>query len=72
MNEASNSMTEKIELPEGTVVLTSAQPNGSPKLDVELAVDLALVGASPTLVRAVGGEQAVLKAKLIAGGRDAA
>ncbi len=62
MEKIGNQMTETIELPEGTVVLTDAQPNGSPAGDVELAVDLARLGGSEMLVRAVGGEEAVRKA----------
>lgn len=62
-------MTEQITLPEGTVVLESAQPrNGVP--DLELARDVARLGASPMLVRALGGEQAVRDTEAIAGNRD--
>jgi len=62
-------MTEQIKLPEGAIVLESAQPhNGVP--DIELAKDLARLGASPMLVRALGGEQAVHEAEAIAGNRD--
>jgi hypothetical protein len=56
-------MTDANELPEGTVILTSAQPTGA--VDVELAVDLARRGASPLVVRAVGGDEAVRQAEAV-------
>jgi hypothetical protein len=58
--------TEKFELPEGTIVLKFAQPNGADERDVDRGVDLARLGGSPTLVRAVGGERAVREAAAIA------
>lgn len=43
------------ELPEGTTILEREPAEQS----IELALDLARRGASETLVRAIGGEQAV-------------
>ncbi len=61
-------MTENNELPEGTVVLKHAQPNG--ERDVALAIDLARLGASPMAIRALGGEEAVRQAEALAGNGD--
>ncbi len=44
------------ELPEGTTILDEREPA---ERSVELALDLARRGASVTLVRAIGGEEAV-------------
>lgn len=65
MDVASESMTESNELPEGTVVLKFAQPNG--EIDVNLAMDLARLGGSPMVVRAVGGDEAVRQVEAPAG-----
>jgi hypothetical protein len=62
-------MSHKTELPVGTVILESAQPDGA-ELDVGLAVELARLGASSMLVRAVGGDQAVHEAEAITGNRN--
>lgn len=56
-------MSENTELPGGTIVLPDAQPKGAGELDVELALDLARLGASPMAIRALGGEEAVRKAE---------
>ncbi len=56
-------MSDNAELPEGTIVLTDTQPKGTGALDVELALDLARLGASPMAIRALGGEEAVRKAE---------
>ncbi len=57
-------MTDASEFPEGTVILASAQPADG--VDVDVALDLARRGASLMVVRAVGGDDAVQKAKAIA------
>jgi len=58
-------MNENNKLPEGTVVLDVGPPEV--ELDVDLALDLARLGASPMLIRAVGGEDAVRAAAAAAG-----
>ena len=45
----------QVELPEGTTILEREPP----QKDLELALDLAARGASETVVRAIGGEEAV-------------
>jgi hypothetical protein len=54
-------MNENIKLPEGTAILDFGQRETA--LDVELALDLARLGASPVLIRAVGGDAAVRTAE---------
>ncbi len=58
-------MNKNNKLPEGAAVLEV----GPPEIvyDIDLALDLARLGASPTLVRAVGGEDAVREAAVAAG-----
>ena len=48
-------------MPEGTTVLDVGPPEVVH--DIDLALDLARLGASPRLIRAVGGEDAVSKAE---------
>jgi hypothetical protein len=55
--EGIDPMHENGKLPEGVILLDSEQPEI--ELDADLALDLARLGASPLLVRAVGGEDAV-------------
>jgi hypothetical protein len=52
----SDPQARNTELPEGAFILTSAQEKGTGD-DVELAVGLARLGASPLAVRALGGEE---------------
>ncbi len=60
MPEASHPISENSKLPVGTTVLEV----GPLEIvhDMDLALDLARLGASPALVRAVGGEDAVREA----------
>jgi hypothetical protein len=60
MSEDTNHVDKNNKLPEGAAVLEV----GAPEIvhDVGLALDLARLGASPTLVREVGGENAVREA----------
>jgi hypothetical protein len=58
-------MNESDKLPEGAAVLEV----GPPEIvyDMDLALDLARLGASPTLIRSVGGEDAVREAAAVNG-----
>ena len=67
MPEGSDSTSANDKLPEGTTVLHVGPPEVEVVHDVDLALDLARLGASPTLVRAVGGEDAVREAAAVAG-----
>jgi hypothetical protein len=62
MPEGSNHTSTSDKLPEGTTVLNVGPPEVEVVRDVDLALDLARLGASPTLVREVGGEDAVREA----------
>lgn len=57
MPKVSDPISENDQLPEGAAVLEV----GSSEVvhDVDLALDLARLGASPSLVRFVGGENAI-------------
>jgi hypothetical protein len=65
MPEASDPINENSKLPVGTTVLEV----GPLEIvhDMDLALDLARLGASATLVREVGGEDAVREAAAAAG-----
>ena len=65
MPEDSNHVNKNNKLPVGTTVLEV----GPLEIvhDMDLALDLARLGASPTLVREVGGEDAVREAAAAAG-----
>ena len=60
MPDASDPINENSKLPVGTTVL-EVGPLEIVR-DMDLALDLARLGASPALVRAVGGEDAVREA----------
>lgn len=59
-------MSENGSLPEGTVVLQIEQPDLTEGQDVSLALDLARLGASQTLIQTVGGEEALRAANWLA------
>lgn len=64
MTESSNPMNENDKLPEGAAVL-DAGPSEVVQ-DIDLALDLARLGACPSLVRSVGGETAVRQLAAVA------
>ena len=61
MSFAEDVERKTVKLPEGTTLLELDRSEAQP--DVELALDLARKGASPMLVRAVGGEASVRQVK---------